>query len=409
MRQQRLADFIRGNIEAILQAWEDFARTIEPPALTMDDEGLRDHAHDMLLGFARDLDTDQSDKERAAKSMGQGERTHRDTAAEIHAEARLLSGYTAVQLVSEYRALRASVLALWSQAHRNNPEHDLEDMMRFNEAIDQALAESVARYQDMVKQSHNMFVAILGHDLRNPLGTMVTGSGFVMQATDIPPKYVLVATRMFSSARRMSKLVNDLIDFTRTHLGPGIPVRVRHDNLAAVCKQVVDELRTFHPERRIELHAPPQLDALFDDGRIAQVVSNLLGNAIQYGRPDTPATLRLTGNDDEIMLTINNQGSSIPADKIAIIFDPFVRITGDVAAALADEADHPERTSLGIGLFIAREIIQAHGGRIAVASTTAEGTTFTITMPRQPTSRAGDDPGHVSGARDSGARTRPAT
>jgi len=124
---------------------------------------------------------------------------------------------------------------------------------------------------------------------------------------------------------------------------------------------------------------------------------------------DTAATFRLAWNDDEIMLTINNQGSSIPADKIAIIFDPFVRIAGDVNAAPADEADHPERTSLGIGLFISREIIQAHGGRIAVASTTAEGTTFTITMPRQPTSRAGDDSGHVSGARDSGARTRPAT
>lgn len=112
MKQYRLADFIRDNMESILQEWEDFARTIEPPALTMDDEELRDHARLMLLAFSADLAAPQSDEERAAKSRGQGKRDDDESAAEAHAEARLLSGYTVVQLVSEYRALRSSVLAL---------------------------------------------------------------------------------------------------------------------------------------------------------------------------------------------------------------------------------------------------------------------------------------------------------
>jgi signal transduction histidine kinase len=377
MTKYRLAGFIRDNMDPILEAWEDFARTVEPPALTMDDEELRDHARQMLLAFAADLDVPQSDQERAAKSKGLGKRDHQDTAAEAHAEARLLSGYTAVQLVSEYRALRSSVLALWSGDTGGDQATNMADMTRFNEAVDQALAESVARYEQMVRQSQNMFLAILGHDLRNPLGTLGTGSSFIMQASDVPPKYVLVATRMFSSANRMSKLINDLIDYTRTHLGPGIPTRARHGDLVAVCEQVVEEMRTFHPERVIELQVPPRLDATFDDSRIAQMLSNLIGNAVQYSTEDAPVKVCITSSDDDISIAVNNRGTFIPPDKLSNIFDPMVRIAASV------NTDYTERTSLGIGLFISREIVNAHGGRISVASNATDGTTFTVTIPRR--------------------------
>jgi signal transduction histidine kinase len=380
MAHTRLAGFIRDNMDEILQSWEDFARTIEPPALTMDDEELRDHARQMLLVFADDLDLPQTEMESVAKSKGLGKRDREDTAAETHAEARLLSGYTVVQLVSEYRALRASVLTLWSGSVTHAERSDMGDATRFNEAVDQALAESVARYEQLVKQSQNMFLAILGHDLRNPLGTLVTGSTFIMQSLDIPPKYVLVATRMFSSAKRMSKLINDLIDFTRTHLGPGIPIRVRKGSLVAVCEQVVDELRTFHPERHIELQVPPVVDAIFDEGRIAQMLSNLVGNAIQYGTVTAPVTVRMAGGSDDIVLTINNLGPVIPADKLSTIFDPMVRIAESIRA---DSDDVIERSSLGIGLFISREIVHAHGGKLEVVSSEEGGTTFTITLPRR--------------------------
>jgi signal transduction histidine kinase len=391
MTHHRLGSFIKNNMEPILQAWEDFARTIEPPALMMDDTELRDHARQMLSAFAADLETAQSEPERAAKSKGLGKRGPDDTAAETHAEARLLSGYTVVQLVSEYRALRSSVLTLWAADIGDSQPVHMADVTRFNEAVDQALAESIARYEFMVKQSQNMFLAILGHDLRNPLGTVVTGSSFLMQANDIPPKYVLVATRMFNSAKRMSKLINDLIDFTRTHLGPGIPIRVKQGSLVAVCEEVVNELRTFHPEQQIDLHVPPQLDAIFDESRIAQVLSNLIGNAIQYGSPDVPVTVRVTSLDGDVVIAVNNRGKTIAPDKLSSIFDPMVRI-----AANAANTDYTERTSLGIGLFISREIVHAHGGQIALASTGAGGTTFTVTMPRLPKGFQGD--GAATGA-----------
>jgi signal transduction histidine kinase len=381
MTQHRLSTFIRDEMEPILQAWEDFARTIEPPALTMDDTELRDHARQMLLAFAADLATPQSEHERAAKSKGLGKRGADDTAAETHAEARLLSGYTVVQLVSEYRALRSSVLTLWTADIGEAGSTHMGDFTRFNEAVDQALAESVARYEFMVKQSQNMFLAILGHDLRNPLGTVVTGSSFLMQAADIPPKYVLVATRMFNSAKRMSKLINDLIDFTRTHLGPGIPIQVKLGSLVAVCEEVVDEMRTYHPERLIELHVPAKLDGIFDESRLAQVLSNLIGNAIQYGSPDEPVSVRLAGDGDNVVVAINNRGATIAVDNIRTIFDPMVRIAANASNA---DSDYTERTSLGIGLYISREIIHAHGGKVDVESSAADGTTFTMTMPRLP-------------------------
>lgn len=376
MTNHRLSEFIRSNMEQILQKWEDFARTIEPPALTMDDVELRDHASQMLHAIADDLATTQTDEERTAKSQGLGKRERPDTAAETHAEARLLSGYTVVQLVSEYRALRSSVLTLWTGDERKEYATDVGDITRFNEAIDQALAESVARYESMVKRSQNMFLAILGHDLRNPLSTVVTGSQFIMAAVDIPPRYILAATRMYNSANRMSKLISDLIDFTRTHLGPGIPIHVRQGDLVKVCEEVANELRTSQPEMQIDFLAPDRIEAIFDGARIGQMLSNLAGNAIQYGNADRPITIRLQRDADHVVISVNNHGVPIDADKLAHIFDPLVRIA---AASGADE-----HTSLGIGLFISREIVQAHYGRIEVTSSAQAGTTFTVTMPRFP-------------------------
>jgi signal transduction histidine kinase len=121
---------------------------------------------------------------------------------------------------------------------------------------------------------------------------------------------------------------------------------------------VVNELRTFHPEQLIELHVPPQLDAIFDDSRIAQVLSNLIGNAIQYGSPDLPVVVRVTAADGDVAIAVNNRGTTIPPDRLSAIFDPMVRIAASV------NSDYAERTSLGIGLYISREIVHAHGGKV---------------------------------------------
>jgi signal transduction histidine kinase len=382
----RLSDFILENMEPILQAWEDFARTIEPPALTMDDVELRDHAKLMLTVIAADLKTSQTKLQQSEKSKGNAPRDKQDTSAETHAEARLLSGYSVEQLVSEYRALRSSVLHLWTSQAAGGQATDMEDMTRFNEAIDQALAESVARYAHLVKQSENMFLAILGHDLRNPLGTVITGATFIMRANDVPSKYVLAATRIFNSGQRMSKLIADLIDFTRTHLGSGIPIKPKKMNLTEVCMNVVEELRTSHPERIIDFDGVAREDVFGDDDRLAQVFSNLIGNALQYGARHEPIVVRMSSAEQEVSVTVNNKGPSIPPKKIGSVFEPLVRL------AVTNNLDELRETSLGIGMYIAREIVSAHNGNITVESNDLDGTTFRMTLPRRlpPRSRAGD-------------------
>lgn len=379
MQQQetvRLSDFILNNMEVILQGWEEFARTIEPPALTMDDVELRDHARQLLTVIAADLRTPQSDHQQSEKSKGNGPRGVHDTASETHAEARLQSGYTVEQLVSEYRALRSSVLRLWAEGANACMISDMGDVTRFNEAIDQALAESVARYAKMVKRSQNMFLAILGHDLRNPLGTVITGASFITQALDIPSKYIVVGTRIYNSGQRMTKLINDLIDFTRTHLGSGLPVRPKAGDIAQLCANVVDELRTYHSERVVRLSGPNVMMAVFDNDRIAQVLSNVIGNAIQYGAGDGAVTVTLAETDEAVVITVNNSGPLIEPKKLGSIFEPLVRL------ARNDADEYPAHGSLGIGLFIAREIIHAHHGSISVESADGAGTTFTIRLPR---------------------------
>jgi signal transduction histidine kinase len=348
---------------------------------------ILENMESILTDIALDLKTPQTLLEQSEKSKGNAPRGDHETAAETHAEARLLSGYSVEQLVSEYRALRSSVLHQWTSQMAARQATDMEDVTRFNEAIDQALAESVARYAHLVKQSENMFLAILGHDLRNPLGTVITGATFVMRATDIPSKYVLAATRIFNSGQRMSKLIGDLIDFTRTHLGSGIPIKPKRMDVAEVCMNVVEELRTSHPERIVDFSSFRREEVFADDDRLAQVFSNLIGNALQYGAHDQPIRVGISSTEQEVSVTVNNKGPVIPAKKLGSVFDPLVRL------AVREDSGDLRETSLGIGMFIAREIVNAHNGSITVESNEGEGTTFRMTVPRRlpPRSRV-DDP-----------------
>jgi len=361
-RQQRLGELIRANQDTILQAWDGFASTIEPEISAKSMAELRSHAQQLLIALAAGLDA--------------GKTAHCDRAPEIHAAACLHSGYSVIHLIAEYHALRRSVLSLWSKAPRRNMTCDTADMMRFNDAVDRALSQSVAQYQRLVDQSQNMFLAILGHDLRNPLGTLVAGANLMMNDLDLAPKHVMMATRMFSSSRRMKKLIDDFIDFTRTHLGTGIPVKIKPGNLVAVCWQVVNELRTAYPKRFVDLRTPPKLEATFDADRIAQVLSNLIGNALQYGNEVFPVRVWVSASDNNIKIAVNSRGPIIPPDRIELIFDAMVRLASNVGSQPS------ECHSLGIGLYISREIIRAHAGEIGVVSNAEHGTTFTVTMPR---------------------------
>ncbi|MXR30908.1 MULTISPECIES: sensor histidine kinase KdpD [unclassified Pseudomonas] len=371
----RLADFILDNIEPILQAWEDFAKTITPASHGMDSVALRDHAEQMLRTIAADLRTSQTVKEQIAKSQGDAPAAEAETAAETHAVIRQSSGFTVEQMVSEYRALRTSVLMLWMPQTQLDHEQVVSDVIRFNEAVDQALAESVVSYSGAVDAGRNIFLGILGHDLRSPLGAILLSSEVLLRAGDLPAKATKISSRIYTSVKRANKIVGDLLDFTRTQLGAGIPVQRFNGDLVAACEGMVEEARAYHPESRIIFETTGALEGLFDQARMEQVFANLIGNAVQHGSEGAPITVSLSTEEDTAVIAINNQGKLIEKDAIASIFNPMVR------QLRSGDMQYGSAAGLGLGLHIASAIVSAHKGTIEVHSKARSGTTFTVRIP----------------------------
>ncbi|MDF0501445.1 sensor histidine kinase [Burkholderia cenocepacia] len=370
----RLADFIVRDMEPILVQWEAFAATLLPAARSMDSRGLRDHARQILEAVAKDLRTPQTREEQHEKSLGRvRESVHTpETAAQTHAVLRARRGFNINQLAAEYRALRASVLRLWIDECQPSAPH-LDDMIRFNEAIDQALAESVAFFTAQVEQARDLLLGMLGHDMRTPLQTIqVTASH--LAALNAGEEISDAAARLIRSGSRMQGLLDDLCDFNRSQLGLGISVVPRNVDLAHVLANVIDELQAIHPNREIKVDASGDLQGNWDDQRLQQLISNLVSNAVKYGAPDTPVRVAVKSDDREVHLEVGNDGDAIDPLVLDRIFDPLQR-----------GVDQSERTDedvgLGLGLYIASEITKAHHGRIDVRSDQTE-TVFAVHLPR---------------------------
>jgi signal transduction histidine kinase len=375
----RLADFILGNREPILAEWEAFARTCTPASAPMDIVALRDHASEMLTVIAQDLRTPQDLGEQADKSMGNApdDGVAEPTAAEEHGAGRAESGFTMEQMVSEYRALRASVIRLWTEAQGGITPGDVEDLTRFNEAVDQSLAESVSRYTEDLDHSKEMFLAILGHDLRTPLGVVYTSAKFMLETGELQEPHLTLTTRVAKSATRMVQMVGDLLDFTRSRLGGGIPIVRAQMNMGKAVHDVVDEMAAAHPTAIIQVDARGEPQGEWDCPRISQALSNLIGNALEYGSNGTPVTVELGGDDDEVTIAVRNQGVPIPAERLNGIFNPMKPREQEGGAAPGPTGN------LGLGLYIADRIVHAHNGTIAVDSSQEGGTTFTVHLPRR--------------------------
>ena len=372
----RLADFIENNIGAILSEWVTFAESCGPAGGTLDLEGLRDHAVDMLKNIVIDLRTPQSQAQQKHKSTGGADSgaDDDDTAAEVHGADRAESGFSVGEMVSEYRALRASVIRLWTKAEGTLTGEDLEDLTRFNEAIDQALAESIMRYTHDIDRSKEMFLAILGHDLRSPLNAVSMASQFMLDNGDLVEPNLTLTTRILRSTRRMNRMVGDLLDFTRSRLGSGVPVAKAPMDLGKEAAHAIEEITSSHPGTEIALTTSGDLRGEWDCPRIGQVMTNLLSNAVQHGSAKTPITVTVNGATDEVVLCVHNHGPAIPAADLPQIFSPFKRLKSGEPASPS--------SNLGLGVYIVERVVTAHGGKIDVTSADGDGTMFTVRLPR---------------------------
>ena len=375
----RLADFILSNVEAILAEWEQFARNLAP-GHAMSVIALRDHAESILRVTARDMISAQTPQQQAEKSKGHGgggdESGRLDSASQEHAIARLVDGFNLIEVVSEYRALRASVLLLWRSAVHNANERDLQDLIRFNESIDQSLAEAVRSYTNRVDESRELFLATLGHDLRAPLNAMMLSSEVLARSGQLDEENTAIASRMAASGRVMAGMIHDLLDFTRTRLGAGMPLSVAPSDLRSLGKDVIDEFRVAHPDRRLQSEWAGDVSGQWDAARLRQVLSNLIGNAIEHGDKNGAIEVHGRSEGSKVVLTVTNQGPVIAACALPTLFDPFVRATSIPGSTT-------RRTGIGLGLYIARQIVIAHDGTITVTSSEETGTVFTVRLPRR--------------------------
>jgi len=261
-------------------------------------------------------------------------------------------------------------------AHLDTPE--MVGMFRlFSELIalhldaQDRLAESEAALRDARKTAdlREEFIAVLGHDLRNPLASIDVGAQ-VLQRAALNTQGVTVVGIIQKSVRRMAGLIDDVMDFTRARLGGGLPLdRDAGEPLTPTLEHVIAELRTASPDRTIEAHVALDQPVYCDRARIAQLLSNLLANALTHGSPERPVSVHAGVRDGVFELSVSNSGEAIPPATIERLFQPFTR----AAAA-------PNQQGLGLGLYIASEIARAHGGALEVTSTEAE-TRFTFRMP----------------------------
>jgi signal transduction histidine kinase len=217
------------------------------------------------------------------------------------------------------------------------------------------------------------FIGILGHDLRSPLQSILAGGRLLLDERLHRDDERRVLEAVVHSAERMDRILCHVVEFTRARLGAGYPVEPRPADFAAVARETVDELRLSHPGRRVELSVEGDPRGTFDPDALGQVVSNLVSNALAYGRPDAPVRVGVRRDGEELVLAVHNRGPAIPAEALPHLFDPFYRAGGERAA--------DEGGGLGLGLYIAHEIVAAHQGALLVDSTDERGTTVVVRFP----------------------------
>jgi len=373
----KLHDFILRNMELILQAWEDFARDVDTPLPAMDVEGLRNHAEHILRTVVADMQTSQTDQQQIDKAHGRDDLRPDDGPARTHAMTRLTAGFTMDQMVSEYRALRSSVLRLWVAEPSSSEPQQVQQMIRFNEAIDQALVESISTYGRAVEATRKTVLGVLGHDLRTPLGAITLASGLLKNADYLHARENKLSQQIHVSVERANTMVNNLLDLARCNLGKGIPICLENVCLNEISQSIVEELRTAFPRANIDYVADDPVEGLFDPMRIAQAFANLIGNAIRHGSKKHPVRVRLSATGERAVFSVQNHGEVIPPDVI-----PRLCELGERHSSFA-QGDRGPSAGLGLGLFIASQIILSHEGEITVESTPANGTCFYASIPHR--------------------------
>ena len=216
-------------------------------------------------------------------------------------------------------------------------------------------------------------IGIVSHDLRNPVSAILLAVDVIRMNPALDPRTRRMADTINDAAHRASRLIYDLLDYTQSRLSGALRINPAAADLDRIVRLAVTELRLAHPERGIDIASPGPTPGHWDADRLTQVVANLVGNALAYSPADARVRVAVVDEGSRVTLSVHNDGSMIPPERLASVFEPMQRATQDLGT----------QRSVGLGLYIVRSIVQAHGGDIAVTSTLGEGTTFVIGLPKK--------------------------
>jgi signal transduction histidine kinase len=391
----RLSEFITENHERILQEFENFARNHSAPAETMDTAALRDDAAGILRAIALDLQQPRtpSSKERKAKGAAPRRSGAGATSAETHGAERAASGFSLRETVSEFRALRASVLRLWrAAAGPRTDETAVQDVDRFHEAIDQVLAESIGRYAfeieklqgqraaeavaEDVARAKTDFLQIVSHELRTPLNAIVGYTSLLRMGTygSTTEGQEGALGRMKRAEERLLGIIDGLLDFQDT--GTGTPYELEEISVQDATQGVTSIVEPTANEHEVEFDMDVQADGArirVDRERLRQVLVNLISNGVRFTQRGGRVWLDYVETPEKVCLRVHDTGPGIPTEKLEAIFEPFVQL---------DMGLTRERGGVGLGLAVSRRLTEGMGGTLTAESEIGKGSVFTVSLPR---------------------------
>ena len=363
------------NREPLARGWLGFARTLMPAAGLSDDE-LLDSIPELLDALAANMDAPQTDGPQ--RRPADGERMTPSSTIErysrSHAGTRLSQGFRLEHLVLEYRTLRTNILRCWV-ADRTAPVGNIQEVIHLDESIDRCLFESIAWFSGGLSSARDLFLGVLGHDLRSPLAAIATSATLLLHDAHASARTTKIAAQVAASAERMSKMVHDLLDFARTRMGGRLPIVTVRMALAPLLSEAVEEARAALPDAIVRCAIDDPLQGDWDADRMCQLVANLIINAYQHGAADKAIDVVARTEEQVIVISVHNEGPAIPDSARTRVFEPLMQ-------SPTQWTDHPVLSgSIGLGLYICREIARAHGGEIEVDSAPARGTTFAVRIP----------------------------
>lgn len=371
----KLIEFIKSHKKEISEEWVKYARENIKGIKKLQLEEVQDHIQEMLDRIVESMEVSETDNQQEKKSKGNTKVLSRESnAANQHGEQRADVGFDIMDLSSEFRALRASVLRLWEENSKEKKvEADFQDMIRFNEAIDELWMISIERFNKKVDDSKNWFMGILGHDLRNPLAAISGVNSILKLSENISAKERSLLGRSGSSVKRMAELIDNLLELTNLRLGSGMTINKSPIDLSKQGEKIVQEVQLGYPESKLIIESPGPVQGEWDVLRLDQLITNLLTNALRHGEPGGPVTVRISSKGEKAVFTVHNQGPPIPEDiKKMIATGVFAKNNGDPT----------KKDSYGLGLYIVNAIVDGHQGEMEVQSDQEKGTTFKIILPK---------------------------